>query len=144
MIPPGCSSIYHVIIYIYYLVSSAFMPIKHQNSDWLHFTPKRPQFHQLLGHTCTMEHDFNELKCVLQPQLHPQYFYLINNTQISPANSHKGLGVIMSNDLSWTKHYCHITSCAYRSLHLIWQSFTTNSISAKWQLYLSFVHSCLS
>ena len=35
-------------------------------------------------------------------------FVLINNNQISPANSHKDLGVIMSNDLSWTKHYHHI------------------------------------
>ena len=50
----------------------------------------------------------------------------------------------MSNDLSWTEHYHHITSRAYRSLHLIWRSFSTNSISAKRQLYLSLVRSRLS
>ena len=60
---------------------------------------------------------FNELKCVhlhisSNPDSTQQYFYFINNTRISSANSHRDLGVIMSNDLSWTEHYHRITSCA--------------------------------
>ena len=92
---------------------------------------------------------FNEAKCV---HLHfssdtssdLQYSYFLNNSLISPANSHKDLGVTLSSDLTWTKHYRHITSSAYRSLGLIRRSFKTNSISAKRQLYLSLVRSHLS
>ena len=97
-------------------------------------------FHQLLGHT--LEHDFQWIKLcspshLLQPQLHPTVLLLHQQTQTSPAISRKDLGVITSNDLSWTEHYHRITSCSYMSLHLFQRSFTTNSVSGIWQLYFS-------
>ena len=56
---------------------------------------------------------------------------------------HRDLGVIMSNDLSWSRHCHYIVSKAYKSLGTIRRTFKTNSISAKRKLYLSLVCSRL-
>ena len=92
---------------------------------------------------------FNVNKCV---HLHipastssvPPYSYFLNNSPISLTVSHKDLGVIISSDLSWSNHYRHIITSAYKSLGLIRRSFTTTSISAKRQLYLSLIRSHLT
>ena len=61
---------------------------------------------------------FNEGKCV-----HVQFFsnfefialfqYSINGSTITNSDHHKDLGVIMSNDISWSRHCNYIASKAY-------------------------------
>ena len=92
---------------------------------------------------------FNEGKCV-----HVRFFpnfesaapfpYSINGSTISNCDHHRDLGVIMSNDLSWSRHCHYIVSKAYKSLGMIRRTFKTNSISAKRKLYLSLIRSRLS
>ena len=52
--------------------------------------------------------------------------------------------MIMSNDLSWSRHCEYIVSKAYRTLGMIRRAFKTSSIPAKRKLYLSLVRSRLS
>ena len=42
---------------------------------------------------------------------------------ILSTDSHKDLGLVLSTDLSWTKHYSFITARAYRILRLIRRIF---------------------
>ena len=67
---------------------------------------------------------FNEGKCV-----HVQFFsnfdcialfqYSINGSTITNFNHHKNLGVIMSNDLSWSRDCNYIASKAYKIIGMI-------------------------
>ena len=92
---------------------------------------------------------FNEGKCV-----HAQFFsnyesrnpfqYSINGSTITTCDHHRDLGVIMSNDLSWSRHCDYIVSKAYRTFGMIRHAFKTSSIPAKCKLYLSLVRSHLS
>ena len=78
---------------------------------------------------------FNETKCVhirLFPQLDPVPTYTINHSRDSSTSHHKDLGVIMTSNLSWSRHHHLIITRAYRSLGLIRRSFTTNSTYTKW------------
>ena len=90
---------------------------------------------------------FNESKWTLlrfcsSPQTTYQSNYTINHQQLSPTDSHTNLGIVMSADLSWRKHYL---SCAYRTLGLLRRTFnTTNSVNLKKLLYLSLVCSQLT
>ena len=53
---------------------------------------------------------------------------------------HRDLGVIMSGDLSWSKHYDYISAKAYKTLGLIHCSFChTSSIPTKRALYMSII-----
>ncbi|SMN02287.1 hypothetical protein SPONN_697 [uncultured Candidatus Thioglobus sp.] len=62
--------------------------------------------------------------------------------QIQYQNSHRDLGLIFSSDLSFTAHYTHITSRAYRVLGLIRRTFSRKSnVHGKKMLYLSLVRS---
>ena len=70
--------------------------------------------------------------------------YSINGSTIAPCDHHSDLGVIMSNDLSWSRHCDYIVSKAYRTLGMIRRAFKTSSIPAKRKLYLSLVRSRLS
>ena len=47
--------------------------------------------------------------------------YSMNGSEISEVESHKDLGIILANDLSWTKH---ILSKAYRKLGLVRRTFS--------------------
>ena len=79
------------------------------------------------------------------PQTTYQSNYTINHQQLSPTDSHTNLGIVMSADLSWRKHYGLISSCAYRTLGLLRCTFnTTNSVNLKKLLYLSLVCSQLT
>ena len=61
---------------------------------------------------------------------------------LSPSDSHRDLGVTVSFDLSWNKHFDHITAKAYRSLGLLRRSFSNSvSIPVKKTLYISLVRS---
>ena len=66
---------------------------------------------------------------------------------LSPSDSHHDLGVTVSFDLSWNKHFDHITAKAYRSLGLLRRSFSNSvSIPVKKTLYgyISLVRSQLT
>ena len=69
--------------------------------------------------------------------------YYINRTKIITQESTKDLGVILSNNLDWSGHYCSITAKAYKILGLLRRYFKTNSIDAKRKLYISLVKSHL-
>ena len=90
---------------------------------------------------------FNETKCVhirFFPQLDPAPTYTINHSRVSSTSHHKDLGVIMTSNLSWSRHHHLIITRAYRSLGLIRRSFSTNSTYTKRQLYLSLIRSQLT
>ena len=65
----------------------------------------------------------------------------MSNVEIVQNSSIKELGIIISNDLSWSPHHRLIIAKAYKSLGLIHQTFTTNLIEAKRRLYLFLVRS---
>ena len=77
---------------------------------------------------------FNERKCVnvwFFPEVEyvAPFPYSINECTITNCEHHRGLGVMMSNDLSWSRHCHYLVSKAYKSLGMIRRAFKTNSIS---------------
>ena len=72
------------------------------------------------------------------PNLH------INNTPIEFVDHYRDLGIIVTNNLNWSKHLSHICSNAYRALNLIRRSVTTSNVLVKKRLYISLVRSHLS
>ena len=56
---------------------------------------------------------------------------------------HKDLGILYSNNLTWTEHYDHIIVKAYNTLGLLRRTFKTNNVLVKKQLYISLVQSQL-
>ena len=70
--------------------------------------------------------------------------YLMSNSIIPHVNSHRDLGITLSEDLSWEKHHNTIIACAYRSLGLIRRTFGHNhSPTTLVKLYVSLVRSQL-
>ena len=75
----------------------------------------------------------------------PKHTSLTIALYIALRESHKDLGIVMSHDLSWNKHYDYLLSKAYRTLGLLCRTFSnTMSIHAKKVLYISLVRSRLS
>ena len=71
--------------------------------------------------------------------------YTMFDNPISSTDPHKDLGLVLSTDLSWTKHYSFITARAYRILGLIRRIFyKLYSPSIALKLYTSLVRSQLS
>ena len=70
--------------------------------------------------------------------------YSMSNSIIPHVNSHKDLGLTLSEDLSWDKHYKDITARAYKMLGLIRRTFSpTHSPSTLVRLYVLLVRSQL-
>ena len=70
--------------------------------------------------------------------------YSMSNSIIPHADSHKDIGLILSEDLSWDKHYKDITARAYKTLGLIRRTFApTHSPSTLVRLYVSLIRSQL-
>ena len=70
--------------------------------------------------------------------------YTISDTRIPRSDSHKDLGIILSVDLSWDKHYKTITSRAYKLLGLIRRTLSScHSTTTMTRLYVSLAHSQL-
>ena len=82
---------------------------------------------------------FSEILTLLQG-----YYYLLH-WQSSHYNvkQHKDLGVLVTNNLTWSNHINCIYSSAYRSLHLIHRSVSSNNPSLRKCLYITLVHSRL-
>ena len=67
--------------------------------------------------------------------------YLLDSYPLKVSKTCRDLGVIISDNLSWSEHYKSISSKAYGQLSLIRRCFATSSISAKKLLYLSLIRS---
>ena len=66
--------------------------------------------------------------------------YNMSDTCIPHMDSHKDLGIILSEDLSWGKHYKSITARAYKVLGLTRRIFLpSHSTSTMVKLYVSLV-----
>jgi len=64
--------------------------------------------------------------------------YTISDITISRNDSHKDLGLALSDNLSCDKHYKSISACAYKILGLICRTInSTHSASTKASLYIS-------
>jgi hypothetical protein len=87
---------------------------------------------------CTVVH------FAMQPKL-TNSTYFINNQYLSKSPHQRDLGVMISENLSWSSHYNLISSKAYRALNLIKRSIPYNTpIATKKTLYLVLVRSHLS
>ena len=89
---------------------------------------------------------FNPIKCVhISFRANRITSYHLNEQAIPKLNSYCGLGVIISDDLSWRNHYMYILSKAYKALSLIHHTFkSSHSLSIKTKLYMTLVHSILT
>jgi len=71
--------------------------------------------------------------------------YSIGSTNISKVCKHKDLGIVISSDLNWERHYNSVLAKAYKMLGLLRSSFSTKiTVQSKKQLYVSLVRSKLS
>ena len=92
---------------------------------------------------------FNVSKCVNltfslshDPNVHP---YFVNDKEILSKDCHKDPGVFIAGDLSWSVHYDHICSRAYKMLGLLRRVFCrANTIIAKKHLFNVLVKSQIS
>ena len=89
---------------------------------------------------------FNPTKCVrISFRAQRNTFYYLNEQEIPKLDSHRDLGVIISNDLSLSNHYTYILSKAYKTLNLIRRTFKSSySPSIKTKLYTSLVCSIIT
>ena len=112
-----------------------------QSSD---STQLQPEINSLCRWSTDSNLNFNHSK-IVQLSFKSQIVsstYTIRSTIIKIVDKHRGLGVILSSNLSWEPHYQHITSKAYKLLELLRQSFSSNiSINCKKQLYISLIRS---
>ena len=68
-----------------------------------------------------------------------------DNTTLESVTSQRDLGVIVTNNLSWSLHYGKLCQKAYNALHLIKRSLPESApVYLKKQLYISLVRSHLS
>lgn len=58
----------------------------------------------------------------------PRYQYIANGSLIKPVNSQLDLGVVVSEDLCWSRHIQHIASKANRMSYLISKAFPSCSL----------------
>ena len=71
--------------------------------------------------------------------------YSIDNRQLPQLPLHRDLGLQISSDMSWSKHYDSITAKAYKYLGLLRRVFNScHSIRARKLLYLTLVRSQLT
>ena len=89
---------------------------------------------------------FNPTKCVhISFKANSVRSYHLKEQAIPKLNSHRDLGVILSDDLSWKNHYTYILSKAYKILGLIRRTFkSSHSLSIKTKLYMTLVRSILT
>ena len=105
--------------------------------------------HQLSSWSHRWSLFFNEQKCVsirfsLKAPALISHTYYVNGEPALLHDTHRDLGIIMSNNLSWTAHYQHILSKAYKMLHLLRRVFSNaHCPQTKRSLYLSLVKSKL-
>ena len=94
---------------------------------------------------------FNDSKCVLLrflsriPDSSFDHIYYIKTQRFARRESHKDLGILISEDLSWMKHYDYLQSKAYKKLGFLCRTLSkTMTIHTKKVLYTSLVRSQLT
>ena len=94
---------------------------------------------------------FNDSKCVLLrfllriPDSSFDHIYYIKTQPVARRESHKDLGILISEDLSWIKHYDYLQSKAYKKLGFLRRTLSkTMTIHTKKVLYTSLVRSQLT
>jgi len=71
--------------------------------------------------------------------------YSVGGNSLPQLHSHRDLGLLLADDLSWNNHYQHIISKAYKYLGLLRRAFSNcQSIRAKKILYITLVRSQLT
>ena len=76
---------------------------------------------------------------------HLPHVFHIDGQQVSPNDTVKDLGVIMTKNMDWSTHHQYILAKAYRMLNLLRRTFCVdNSHSGKKVLYLTLVRSWLT
>ena len=71
--------------------------------------------------------------------------YSVGSQDISLVRQHRDLGIIISDDLSWSSHYDHMSAKAYKALGFIRRTITASaSVSIKKALFISLVRSHLT
>lgn len=87
---------------------------------------------------------FNESKCVHLPFWRSDpHEYCLNGKVVKTSDCIKDLGLMLTSDLNWSKHYQYISSRAYKILGLLRRTFTTESVIARKKLFISLVRSQL-
>ena len=140
------------------------LPTSINSSSILLFTDDAKSFRQISSHfDCSLLQDdldrlhdwshewkllFNIAKCIAlqfshgKPPVTPHPPYSLNSQAIDTSDHHRDLGIIISDDLSWSAHYDHMCAQAYQMLGLIRRTFGSVSIvSARKKLYVSLVRS---
>ena len=69
--------------------------------------------------------------------------YILNGSAITSENCIKDLGVYLSTNINFIRHYEKIIAGAYKMLDLLRRTFTTQCPNGKKQLYLTLVRSQL-
>ena len=89
---------------------------------------------------------FNPTKCVhISFRANRITSYHLNEQVIPKLNSHRDLGIIISENLSWRNHYTNILSKAYKTLSLLRRTFkSSHSPLIKTKLYMTLVRSILT
>ena len=110
-----------------------------------HSTLQEDTYHCTITWSRDNDLDFNLKKVVhLSFKCKLDTTYTISDTSIPHCDSHKDLGLILSADLSWDKHYKSITASAYKLLGLICQTFlSSHSTFTMVKLYVSLAQSQL-
>ena len=81
---------------------------------------------------------FSINKCIHLSFNNKKTSYLVGRDTLLQLHSHRDLGILLSNDLTWSNHYEHIISKAYKYLGLLRRIFgNCQSIRAKNSLFNS-------
>ncbi len=84
------------------------------------------------------------LKCCSFRTDSVDFQYSLNNKDLQSKEKYKDLGVFISSDMTFSTHYMHITSRAYRVLGLLRRTFSSSAyVGEKRLLYISLVRSQL-
>ena len=141
-----------------YINHSQFLKFANDTKCFLHINTLSDHINTLSDHITLQEDitavftwsqdfnmDFNVKKFIhLSFKSKLNTIYTISDTCIPRSDSHKNLGITLSVDLSWNKHYKTITARAYKVLGLICRTFSScHSTTTMTRLYVSLVRSQL-
>lgn len=66
--------------------------------------------------------------------------YSIDGSELDRVETHRDLGVIVSNNLSWSRHYQKVCSQAYQALYMVRRNIpSTASCHLRRELYLTLI-----
>ena len=95
------------------------------------------QFFYLLGSVISHTHTYTDSSF--------DHIYYIKTQPVARRESHKDLGILISEDLSWIKHYDYLQSKAYKKRGFLRRTLSkTMTIHTKKVLYTSLVRSQLT